>query len=183
MKKTFSAVIISLLIFSLSVSSAYAHGGSLDETGGHYDSSTGEYHYHHGYPAHQHENGQCPYDFDDQTNRDYTPSVQNTPSVQQKTEYSLWDHITNILTAVGTSLMMGLVNFLLFSKILNSKFGQHYSSDIYFYTVLIFSFLGVFLLALSSIYSIYAWEALIFFFLFYIFLYHKAKTIHNKRQR
>ena len=48
------------------VSSA-AHAGRTDSNGGHRDSSTGEYHYHHGYPAHQHENGICPYDYDDKT--------------------------------------------------------------------------------------------------------------------
>lgn len=46
---------------------AYAHGGGTDGNGGHYDRSTGEYHYHHGYPAHQHTDGVCPYDFDDKT--------------------------------------------------------------------------------------------------------------------
>ena len=44
-----------------------AHPGRTDENGGHRDSSTGEYHYHHGYPAHQHENGVCPYDYVDKT--------------------------------------------------------------------------------------------------------------------
>lgn len=38
------------------------HSGKTDGNGGHYDHSTGEYHYHHGYPAHQHPNGVCPYD-------------------------------------------------------------------------------------------------------------------------
>lgn len=42
----------------------FAHPGKTDSDGGHFDRSTGEYHYHHGYPAHQHENGTCPYDFD-----------------------------------------------------------------------------------------------------------------------
>ena len=40
-----------------------AHSGGTDANGGHY--KNGEYHYHHGYPAHQHVNGKCPYDFDD----------------------------------------------------------------------------------------------------------------------
>ena len=39
----------------------FAHPGKTDSDGGHFDRSTGEYHYHHGYPAHQHENGTCPY--------------------------------------------------------------------------------------------------------------------------
>lgn len=41
------------------------HSGGTDGSGGHYDHSTGEYHYHHGYPAHQHPNGECPYDEED----------------------------------------------------------------------------------------------------------------------
>ena len=38
-----------------------AHSGGTDANGGHY--KNGEYHYHHGYPAHQHVDGECPYDF------------------------------------------------------------------------------------------------------------------------
>lgn len=61
-----------VLLFSVSVKS-YAHSGRTDENGGHFDISTGEYHYHHGYPAHQHNDIDgdgiidCPYDFDDRT--------------------------------------------------------------------------------------------------------------------
>lgn len=52
---------------------ASAHNGKTDSSGGHYDHSTGQYHYHHGYPAHQHydmnKDGiiDCPYDFVDNT--------------------------------------------------------------------------------------------------------------------
>lgn len=62
----------------------FAHPGRTDSNGGHTDHSTGEYHYHHGYPAHQHYdmdgNGtiDCPYLFDDQT--DHTPSDKPTSS-------------------------------------------------------------------------------------------------------
>ena len=38
-----------------------AHSGMTDANGGHYE--RGEYHYHHGYPAHQHVDVECPYDF------------------------------------------------------------------------------------------------------------------------
>lgn len=55
-----------IIILVMCVSSA-AHSGRTDENGGHRNSSTGEYHYHHGYPAHQHENGIRPYDYDDKT--------------------------------------------------------------------------------------------------------------------
>lgn len=61
--KILSAVIAVSMLFT----SAYAHSGRTDSSGGHYNHSTGEYHYHHGYPAHQHTDGVCPYDFDDKT--------------------------------------------------------------------------------------------------------------------
>lgn len=45
---------------------AEAHGGRTDSNGGHRDtknaSGLGSYHYHHGYPAHLHTNGICPYE-------------------------------------------------------------------------------------------------------------------------
>ena len=61
-----------MLLFALVVT---AHSGKTDASGGHYNSSTGEYHYHHGYSAHDHYDmdgdgiKDCPYDFDDKTNR------------------------------------------------------------------------------------------------------------------
>lgn len=54
-------------VLALLTSAASAHPGQTDSQGGHYDHSTGEYHFHHGYPAHQHTDGVCPYDFDDRT--------------------------------------------------------------------------------------------------------------------
>lgn len=41
------------------------HSDKTDSQGGHYDYQDGGYHYHHGYPAHEHTNGECPYDFED----------------------------------------------------------------------------------------------------------------------
>lgn len=58
-----------ILVFSLLfVVFCTAHKGNTDNNGGHFDTFTGEYHYHHGYPAHDHENGICPYDYHDKTN-------------------------------------------------------------------------------------------------------------------
>ena len=63
--------LVTLLLFlSAPVS---AHPGRTDESGGHFVGDTGEYHYHHGYEAHQHSDIDgdgildCPYDFDDKT--------------------------------------------------------------------------------------------------------------------
>lgn len=45
---------------------AQAHSGRTDSQGGHHDyknkSGLGSYHYHHGYPAHLHTGGVCPYE-------------------------------------------------------------------------------------------------------------------------
>ena len=52
-------IIFLLVTFSL----AFAHSGGTDSNGGHYDHDTGEYHYHHGLSAHQHNaDGTCPLD-------------------------------------------------------------------------------------------------------------------------
>lgn len=65
--------VVAMIAVALTAS-ASAHSGRTDENGGHWDSETGEYHYHHGYPAHDHEDLDgdgildCPYEFDDKTN-------------------------------------------------------------------------------------------------------------------
>ena len=41
---------------------AFSHPGRTDANGGHHDRKNGGYHYHHGYPAHDHPNGVCPYE-------------------------------------------------------------------------------------------------------------------------
>ncbi|MFR4978470.1 MAG: YHYH domain-containing protein [Butyricicoccus sp.] len=72
------------VISLLSLTYVSAHPGRTDSNGGHYDHSTDEYHYHHGYPAHQHENGTCPYAFDDQT--DDTPRSNSVSSSSSSTK-------------------------------------------------------------------------------------------------
>lgn len=63
-KKNF-IIILTLFFLALLSLCGMAHGGGTDENGGHVDKSTGEYHYHHGYPAHQHPDGECPYEHRD----------------------------------------------------------------------------------------------------------------------
>ena len=66
-------ILLCIIIFLISQVQIFAHSGRTDSNGKHYDSSTGEYHFHHGYAAHQHtdlnDDGipDCPYDFDDKT--------------------------------------------------------------------------------------------------------------------
>ncbi len=67
MKRVYTWLLISVLLIVIVCTPAAAHRGRTDAHGGHYDRSTGEYHYHHGYGPHQHIDGICPYNFDDQT--------------------------------------------------------------------------------------------------------------------
>ena len=75
-----------LLLFSMSVLSVHAHPGGTDSNGGHRDRTTGEYHYHHGYEAHDHYDVDgdgvidCPFDFDDQTGVNSGTSSKNSIS-------------------------------------------------------------------------------------------------------
>lgn len=56
-----------LLVLPVLTFAVFAHPGRTDAQGGHYDRSTGLYHFHHGYSAHQHTGGVCPYAYDDKT--------------------------------------------------------------------------------------------------------------------
>lgn len=72
-----------------------AHSGRTDSNGGHIDYDTGEYHYHHGYPAHDHYDidgdgvVDCPYELDDKTNHDGGSNFNN--STENKTDSSIDD--------------------------------------------------------------------------------------------
>lgn len=63
---------------------ASAHSGKTDGSGGHFNRSTGEYHYHHGYSAHDHWDidgdgiTDCPYNYDDKTNHNSNNSGTDT---------------------------------------------------------------------------------------------------------
>lgn len=99
-----AALVLLLCVFPSLISVAYSHPGNTDSSGGHYNRSTGEYHYHHGYPEHQHYdtdgNGSidCPYDFDDQTGRNSgssssssktptKPTTSKAPEAKKKTTF------------------------------------------------------------------------------------------------
>ncbi len=109
MKKIKNALlfILSLTIIILTLcSTAFAHAGKTDEYGGHYDNSAGEYHYHHGYPAHQHTNGICPYDFDDKTEKNNDISS-NTHIVSDR------KNTNKIIVAI--TVIIALFDFVIFT--------------------------------------------------------------------
>lgn len=87
MRKRIALIVVLLGFISLLTICAYAHPGRTDESGGHVDQSTGEYHYHHGYEAHSHYDMDgdgdidCPYNFVDKTGQnsgDSSDSNSNT---------------------------------------------------------------------------------------------------------
>lgn len=90
MKRFLAFLLAFLLLLSPTV---LAHSGRTDANGGHYYRSTGEYHYHHGYPAHQHYDMDgdgiidCPYDFDDQTGRNSGGSSSGSKKSSSRSTY------------------------------------------------------------------------------------------------
>ena len=100
LKKLIPLLSIFLIFTSITVTT-FAHSGKTDGNGGHYSGSS--YHYHHGYPAHQHTNGQCPYNFVDKTNH----GASNSSGITEKnTETVDFNMIIGILGSI--SILLGL---------------------------------------------------------------------------
>lgn len=89
------------------------HSGKTDSKGGHRDSSTGEYHYHHGYPAHQHYDmdgdgkRDCPYNFNNNVDKKDTAS-DTTPSTAEKTPFIL-RLLEIIFNATALSVLLTII--------------------------------------------------------------------------
>ena len=114
MRKVIPFVIV-LLLCSIPVC---AHQGKTDSKGGHYDRQNGGYHYHHGYPAHEHTNGECPYDYDTQTQEsEKEPSEeiqsQNGITNSDKQPSETTENSSNIKWKI-TSFLLTVLRFLLF---------------------------------------------------------------------
>lgn len=110
--------IVIVLLYIIPIIFAHAHPGKTDASGGHYDSATGEYHYHHGYSAHQHEDGVCPYDFDDKTDHSAGYSTNddsnqnkssnessNETTVSEQSGFTIFNYITVALFALFLSVI------------------------------------------------------------------------------
>lgn len=85
MKRISILIVLTLLFAFYFPTTVLAHPGGTDANGGHYVGTSNSYHYHHGYPAHQHTdmNGDgtpdCPHDFEDKTNH----QSRSTPTKNQ----------------------------------------------------------------------------------------------------
>lgn len=103
-KKLIVLAIVVILTFSFCIS-VFAHSGKTDADGGHYDHSTGEYHYHcGGNPAHTHKNGVCPYD------------KKGTTSSSSSSSSSCVSDIENTVCIVIIIGMIAFMVYAMFSK-------------------------------------------------------------------
>lgn len=109
MKKSAMFLFVSILCLLFTLSAA-AHSGRTDSKGGHYDRSTGEYHYHHGYPPHNHYNGECPYLVKEETQN-------NTSYNSSKSSNSTFITVIVILLIIifgvplGASVIVSIIEF------------------------------------------------------------------------
>ena len=89
MKRVLSVIAIAVVLI-VSPVSVSAHPGDTDLNGGHYNWETGDYHYHHGHPAHYHTDGVCPYgDYEQYTD------------VGSETRYDRLSKLASLLTEDG----------------------------------------------------------------------------------
>ena len=109
MKKSTIFLLVSILCLFFAFSAA-AHSGKTDSKGGHYDHSTDEYHYHHGYPPHNHYNGECPYLVKEETQN-------NTSYNSSKSSNSTFITVIVILLIIifgvplGASVIVSIIEF------------------------------------------------------------------------
>lgn len=131
MKKVLLCVACVALCMMLFPLVAYAHSGKTDSNGGHYDHSTGEYHYHHGYSAHQHYDidgdgyRDCPYNFEDKTSHGNNSSGNEEERIPTTSKGDSYDKVAQpsgrnifftILSIIGYSVLawaIGLVTFII----------------------------------------------------------------------
>lgn len=123
---------LAVLLLACAMSfTVFAHPGRTDSNGGHYDWETGEYHYHHGFEAHQHVNGECPFDFVDLTgqnsgnsaNKSLALELEDARNVAEKntSEDSVINSILRVATAA--TFVFGWPLYIL-SIFINSLFPQ-----------------------------------------------------------
>lgn len=115
-KAVLICALIVCLILPTVVLVAYAHSGRTDSRGGHTNHSTGEYHYHHGYSAHDHYDmdgdgvKDCPYNFDDQTERKNPSDSPNTKASKSKNSFPI---LGLIIAVVLYALFMFILPFIM----------------------------------------------------------------------
>lgn len=121
-------VLLICFAVSLLVATVFAHPGGTDGSGGHRNHSTGDYHYHHGYSAHDHYDMDgdgildCPYDFDDKTDHSNSGSngiasgtdTSTKPVTQKTTSKSKQISLSKIISEIF-EVLLGAIAIWIFS--------------------------------------------------------------------
>lgn len=126
------AMLICIASLSALTITASAHSGRTDSKGGHWNRSTGEYHYHHGYSAHQHKDMDgdgkldCPYEFNNKTSTQQKISV-DVPSLPKSSGSGYTKPTETVKPTEPVKSVKnqntandGVITFLLFVTILES---------------------------------------------------------------
>lgn len=118
MKIILSSLLVILMLFTITL----AHPGRTDSKGGHYNRSTGVYHYHHGYPEHQHTNGICPYNYSDKTtsNSNFTDNNISTKSNTKDSNFLGCAFLGSLTWALG--IFIGLLAEAIYSKFKSNNY-------------------------------------------------------------
>ena len=128
-KSSLIFALIACLILPTVVLVTSAHSGRTDSRGGHTNHSTGEYHYHHGYSAHDHYDidgdgrKDCPYDFHDNTDYSVSNSVQQSPK-EQRRKPQLWGLLSALVSSIIPAFAFSLLISLLLVNIFFFLFGE-----------------------------------------------------------
>lgn len=134
-KRLYGFVLILIITIQLLTLTSHAHQGRTDANGGHYNRSTGEYHYHHGYSAHQHIDGICPYDNDNKDKSYSSESVKQDSVVgtikennKDNNENNFFKNICGIFIGfwwIIIPLIAGVFNYIKEKWINNKKIAQN----------------------------------------------------------
>ena len=97
-----------LLLCVCCSATAFAHSGRTDVSGGHRDnqdaSGLGSYHYHHGYDAHLHPNGVCPYESAAEIPQEESTASEQSSAPNEPSASKTQDHFQNVIDAVKAQL-------------------------------------------------------------------------------
>lgn len=110
-------IFLLLLILSLMILPVSAHPGRTDDSGGHFDSSTGEYHYHHGHSAHQH----IDLDGDGTLDCPYFESVSVNERPAASVLSKIWPVIKNVFLFIFVAADFIFAMYWLLSHFLKNK--------------------------------------------------------------
>ena len=113
--KKIKKILTVLFACMLISSTAFAHSGRTDSAGGHHDyknvSGLGSYHYHHGYPAHLHPNGICPYSSAAQTTSSKPKSTSSSSSTTAAPKVQVEKTLPTDIKAYIDSYFIPSVNY------------------------------------------------------------------------